>query len=58
MLINECYDKDTGWCRSEEEVKFKPEKLINTSIVVIGILSSTGRLTWNAKFGNYSPEAI
>ena len=56
MLISEYFDKESGWCRGDSEVVFRQEKLINRSVVVLAVMTSSGACHWDAKFGNYSPE--
>lgn len=56
MLVHQYYDKDAGWCKEKEDLVFEPEKLIGSSIVVMGIMSIHGKMLWNARFGDYPPE--
>jgi hypothetical protein len=55
MLVNENYDCETGWARGDKEIIFHHESLIAQSIVILGLLSGTGELLWDARFGDYSP---
>lgn len=56
LVINEYFDKESGWCKAEEEVEFQPEKYIERSVVVLMVLSNDGACKWDARVGNYTPE--
>lgn len=53
LIINEYFDKESGWCQADEEVEFRPERFIDRSVVVLAVLSSKGTCKWDARFGNY-----
>jgi len=56
MVLNEYFEKESGWCKSHLEVNFKPETVINRSIVMLCLLSQEGTVKWDVKFGDYSAQ--
>jgi hypothetical protein len=55
MLVNQYYDQDYGWSRGDKEVNYRPESMIEQSIVILGLYSMEGDLLWDARYGNYAP---
>lgn len=53
LIINEYFDKESGWCKAEDEIEYKPEKFIDRSVVVLCLMSSKGVCKYHARFGNY-----
>ena len=51
FIINEYFDKDSGWCKEIEDLQYVPSKFINRSIVVSILLSKNGECKWNLRFG-------
>lgn len=53
LILSEYFDKESGWCKAEEEVEFRPERFIDRSVVVLALLSAKGTCKWDARFSDY-----
>jgi hypothetical protein len=56
LIIHQHFDKAFAWSTDGNAISFKPEDLIDSSIVILGLLSIKGDLLWDTKYGNYSAE--